>query len=206
MGFAQGKTMLWRRDVLDKAGGIAALASEPAEDAASTKIVREAGLKVRLSHLPFAQPLGERSFKEVWRRQVRWARLRRVTFKAFFAGELFSGGFLPFLAAGVLLYALDLSLLWLLPLIAFWYALEAAVAAFARWPMSLRDALLWVVRDLLIPALWVSAWTGTKFTWRGVAMDVAGADAKVPTETAFTRLKPFVDRVRARMARYGASR
>jgi ceramide glucosyltransferase len=206
LGFAQGKTMLWRRDVLDKAGGIAALASEPAEDAASTKIVREAGLKVRLSHLPFAQPLGPRTFKEVWRRQVRWARLRRVTFKAFFAGELFSGGFLPFLAAAAILFASGFSLLWLVPFIALWYALEAAVAAYARWPLGPRDAVLWVVRDFLIPALWVSAWTGTKFTWRGVAMDVAGEDAKVPTETAFTRLKPFFDRVRARLAREFSSR
>ncbi len=206
MGFAQGKTMLWRRDVLDKAGGIAALASEPAEDAASTKIVREAGLKVRLSHLPFAQPLGERTFKEVWRRQVRWARLRRVTFKAFFAGELFSGGFLPFLSAVVLLLALNQSLLWLLPFMATWYALEAAVAGYARWPMGPRDLLLWMARDILIPALWVSAWTGTKFTWRGVAMDVAGEDAKVPTETAFTRLKPFVDRLRARLVKDFSSR
>ena len=47
-GFAQGKTMFWRRAVLEHAGGIRALAADPAEDAASTKIVRAAGLKVRL--------------------------------------------------------------------------------------------------------------------------------------------------------------
>jgi ceramide glucosyltransferase len=42
IGFAQGKTMLWRRDDLEAAGGIAALGREIAEDAASTKIVRAA--------------------------------------------------------------------------------------------------------------------------------------------------------------------
>src|SRR4029077_8674075 len=47
-GFAQGKTMLWRRADLERAGGIAALGKEVAEDAAATKIVRGAGLKVRL--------------------------------------------------------------------------------------------------------------------------------------------------------------
>jgi hypothetical protein len=39
-GFAQGKSMLWRRADLDRVGGIAALGSELAEDAAATKLVR----------------------------------------------------------------------------------------------------------------------------------------------------------------------
>ncbi|MFY9837090.1 MAG: glycosyltransferase, partial [Xanthobacteraceae bacterium] len=54
-GFAQGKTMLWRRADLDLAGGIEALGKEVAEDAAATKIVRDAGLKVRLIDRPLAQ-------------------------------------------------------------------------------------------------------------------------------------------------------
>jgi ceramide glucosyltransferase len=74
-GFAQGKTMLWRRADLERAGGIAALAREVAEDAASTKVVRGAGLKVRLVDRPFPQPLGYRSAADVWSRQLRWARL-----------------------------------------------------------------------------------------------------------------------------------
>jgi hypothetical protein len=71
MGFAQGKTMLFRRDIVESAGGIRALASEAAEDAASTKLVRESGLRVRLVDRPFPQPLGYRTAAEVWRRQMR---------------------------------------------------------------------------------------------------------------------------------------
>ena len=101
-GFAQGKTMLWRRADLERAGGIEALAKEVAEDAASTKIVRDAGLKVRLVDRPFAQPLGYRSAAEVWHRQLRWARLRRASFLAYFLPEAISGGVLPMVAlAGV---------------------------------------------------------------------------------------------------------
>ena len=81
-GFAQGKTMLWRRADLERAGGIEALAKEVAEDAASTKIVRAAGRKVRLVAQPFPQPLGHRSASEVWNRQLRWARLRRAVSSA----------------------------------------------------------------------------------------------------------------------------
>jgi len=58
LGFAQGKAMLWRRDILEAAGGIKALADELAEDAAATKIVRAQNLRVRLVTAPFPQPLG----------------------------------------------------------------------------------------------------------------------------------------------------
>src|SRR5215831_8723974 len=94
-GFAQGKTMLWRREDLERAGGIATLGKEVAEDAAATKIVRAAGLKVRLVDWPFAQPLGRRSASEVWNRQLRWARLRRASFFVYFLPELLSGGIVP---------------------------------------------------------------------------------------------------------------
>ena len=94
-GFAQGKTMLWRRADLEQAGGIEALAKEVAEDAAATKIVRDAGHKVRLIDRPLAQPLGHRTASEVWNRQLRWARLRRASFFLYFAPEIFSGGVLP---------------------------------------------------------------------------------------------------------------
>ncbi|HEX5959514.1 MAG TPA: ceramide glucosyltransferase, partial [Hyphomicrobiaceae bacterium] len=102
-GFAQGKNMLWRRSDLESAGGILALAREPAEDAAATKVVRGLGLRVHLADGAFPQPLGPRTAPQVWGRQVRWARLRRATFPGFFALEILSGLAAPlscFLYAG----------------------------------------------------------------------------------------------------------
>uniref|UniRef100_UPI00056BA4D2 ceramide glucosyltransferase n=1 Tax=Rhizobium fredii TaxID=380 RepID=UPI00056BA4D2 len=96
-GFAQGKSMLWRKSMLDAHGGIQTLASEIAEDAAATKLVRSLGLKVHLVSAPFEQPLGTRTFREVWARQCRWARLRRVTFPQFFAPEILAGVVPPLL-------------------------------------------------------------------------------------------------------------
>jgi len=61
LGFAQGKAMLWRRDLLDRMGGIEVLASEMAEDAAATKAIRKLGLRVRVVTDPFMQPLGYRT-------------------------------------------------------------------------------------------------------------------------------------------------
>ncbi len=173
-GFAQGKSMLWRRDILDRAGGIEALANEIAEDAAATKIVRAQGLRVRLVGAPFMQPLGARTFTDVWRRQVRWARLRRETFRLYFVPELLVGA-VPALAAAALAAG---SAGWplapvLMPLLALWYGAEAALAHATGWHLSWRSIPLWMLRDALLPLLWVAAWAGNDFEWRGNAMSVA---------------------------------
>ena len=52
-GFAQGKTMLWRRDILEAGGGIEALGAEIAEDAAATKLIHAQGLSAHLVDRPF---------------------------------------------------------------------------------------------------------------------------------------------------------
>src|SRR5215470_18731243 len=97
-GFAQGKTMLMRRRDLLAAGGIQVLAEEIAEDAAATKLVRRMGLRATLVDAPFGQPLGERRARQVWNRQTRWARMRRITFPGLFATEILTGCLLPLAA------------------------------------------------------------------------------------------------------------
>jgi hypothetical protein len=32
---------------------------------------------------------------------------------------------------------------------------------------------IWLLRDALVPALWICAWAGDEFVWRGHAMSVA---------------------------------
>ena len=172
-GFAQGKTMLWRRADLDRVGGIAALAREVAEDAAATKIVRGAGLKVRLVDRPFAQPLGRRTAAEVWNRQLRWARLRRASFLLYFLPEIFSGGVLPMIAVGIVAHGLGAPVLLSAVLFgALWYGGEMLLAAAAGWPVSALSPLCGLTRDVLLPALFISALHGNDFTWRGNEMQV----------------------------------
>lgn len=172
-GFAQGKSMLWRRDILDDVGGIGALGLEIAEDAAATKIVRARGLNVRLVDRPFEQPLGPRQAAAVWNRQVRWARLRRATFAPFYVPELLTGSLLP-IAAGVFsaeTFGVDPAMM-CAALIAIWYGAETIVTRAAGWHMSAVSPFAWLTRDLLLPVLWAQGWTGNTFTWRGNAMTV----------------------------------
>ncbi|MEA2985564.1 MAG: ceramide glucosyltransferase [Alphaproteobacteria bacterium] len=174
LGFAQGKTMLWRREDLNRAGGLRALAQELAEDAASTKVVRDAGMRVRLVDCPFGQPLGRRSMGEVWKRQLRWARLRRDSFKTCYALELLSSSLLPMLAGGVAAAVVNASPLGGAALAgAIWYGGEALLAYAARWPLSLHSPLAWLLRDALLIPLWVAGWFGNDIVWRGNQMDLA---------------------------------
>lgn len=185
LGFAQGKSMLWRRDVLDNAGGICALGSEIAEDAAATKIVRSRGLHVRLVDRPFEQPLGYRTAGQVWNRQVRWARLRRATFIPYFIPELLTGSLPPLLAAVPAASAIGMEPAPLmLSVFAAWYMLEATLARSARWHLTKWSPLAWLLRDLSLPVLWIAAWAGNDFHWRGNAMSVGSARGAGPSPAA----------------------
>jgi ceramide glucosyltransferase len=173
LGFAQGKSMLWRRSFLEAQGGIRMLAAEIAEDAAATKLVREAGLHVHLVPAPFEQPLGARTARQVWIRQVRWARLRRVTFPLFFAPEILIGAALPLLAAGYAAAGDPLNLLAALTgLIALWYGAEFMLAWSKGWHVSWRYPLACLARDCLLPGVWLYAWVGKNVVWRGNAMTI----------------------------------
>lgn len=173
LGFAQGKTMLWRRSILEQSGGIRALGAELAEDAAATKLVRRQGLRVHLVDSPFEQPLGRRGMAEVWSRQLRWARLRRVTFPLFFMPEMLTGSLVSVLAAAYVAWSLDSSPV-AAGLVVFlvWMAAEALLARIAGWRLTWRSPLAWAVRDLMLPFLFVNAWLANDFVWRGNEMDV----------------------------------
>ena len=204
-GFAQGKTMLWRRADLERAGGIAALAKEVAEDAAATKIVRGAGLKVRLIDRPLAQPLGYRSAIEVWNRQVRWARLRRASFFAYFLPEALSGGVLPLIALAFICAATGLPLAASVgALAALWYGGEMLLAAAAGWHLPKTYPLYGLARDLLLPVLFVSALRGDDFVWRGNEMQVEHMRPRrmmALVRPRFAEVAPIARRLRSLRAR-----
>jgi hypothetical protein len=60
-----------------------------------------------------------------------------------------------------------------------------------NWPISPRIALLLIVRDLALPALWIVGWTGNTFVWRGNAMDMSLAGH--PLVAPLSRQRTFAD-------------
>jgi len=173
LGFAQGKTLCCRRSDIEGLGGLPALGAEAAEDAASTKLIRSAGRRVHLIDAPFQQPLGYRRLADVWHRQLRWARLRRDSFPAFYGLEIAAGAALPLGAACVAAAGAGYPV----PLVAaaflvVWYGAEMVLAAAAGWHLSSRYPSQALLRDALLPILWLEGWRRQDFVWRGHAMRV----------------------------------
>lgn len=167
-GFAQGKVMMVSKKQFEHYGGLPALASEPCEDASATKLIRKAGYKVKLASTLFQQPLGRRSFRAVWNRQVRWAKLRRTTFPLYYSLEIFFSA-LP-----------NLLLLLFFPhnfiiILLFWassYIGEMILAYSCNWPRVLPLDML--LRDFLMIGIWTIGWVGTSWDWAGKKIQLKG--------------------------------
>lgn len=175
-GFAQGKTLCFHRADLDH-GGLAQLAAEPAEDAAATRMMQAKGRRIRLVG-PFPQLVGPRTALQVWKRHVRWAKLRRVSFPLFFAPEILAGLLPPLAAlfAGLQLTGIAAPFA-LLAYAAVWYLPELLLQRSAGWPRSLAALLL---RDLLLPMVFIAGCAGSRFEWHGKAMTASRAADRAP--------------------------
>ena len=162
-GFAQGKTLFFRREDLEH-GGLARLAAEPAEDAAATKMMHARGRSVRLAG-PFPQLIGPRSLSQTWKRQLRWARLRRATFPLQYAAESLAGPVPPLLALlfGASVMQMDLAAVALV-FLALWHGPELALSRAAGWPRSCPAMLL---RDLMLPVLFIAGCANRSVEWHG---------------------------------------
>ncbi|MDA5635775.1 MULTISPECIES: ceramide glucosyltransferase [Rhizobium/Agrobacterium group] len=185
IGFAQGKSMLWNKPFLEDHGGIRALAAEIAEDAASTKLVRNAGRRVHLVSPPFEQPLGQRHPSEIWSRQTRWARLRRVTFPQYFAPEILTGALPPLLLALAAAAMMDINaVITAFAVLAIMYAPELVLAALNGWPLSLYTLPAMIARDMIMPVVWTRSWIGSAVAWRGNVMTIGTAESTLAGPSA----------------------
>jgi ceramide glucosyltransferase len=185
--YAQGKTLFFNKPLMEHAGGLRALGRALAEDVAATKAIRNVGREVTLTHVPFAQPIGRRSLRQVWERQLRWSRVRRDGFALIFMMEILNGAAMPALIATLALYALGADPLLALWYLALWYGAEIALARRAGWSMGPLDAVSLILRDLMIPAIWVATFLRRGFEWRGTAMSVPDEQ----TRPAFASATPL---------------
>jgi len=193
-GFAQGKTLFFRRETLEK-GGFEMLAAEPAEDAAATKLIRRAGKRIRLAG-PFAQLIGPRTARQVWNRQLRWARLRRASFPLLYAPEILAGGAPPLLSLIIASWLMNIDV----AVVAFtflilWYAPELLLARLSGWPRSISAMLL---RDLMLVPLFVAGCLGNGFEWHGHLMNAELPQKKGARITRVTRKLGWLRQFKAR--------
>jgi ceramide glucosyltransferase len=175
-GFAQGKVLAFKRNVLEHSMGLALLGREPAEDAAATKLVRTLGQRVRVVERFFEQPVGRRSWHEIWQRQARWACLRRASFPWQYAAEALSFPWLATALAAMSFDAVPSAAMAAGAVLVVWYGAEAICSAVAGWPEKTQHRIL---RDLIMPVAWIHGWLYTNFEWHGHKMS-AGRSPSIP--------------------------
>lgn len=174
-GFAQGKTLMWHRSFLDQVGGLGRLGQTMAEDVAATRVVRAHGLRVRLSREPFAQPIGRRSLRAVWSRQLRWSKVRREGFPLLFLLEPLNGPLVPMTLAAVAGGPEAAA-----GLAAVFYTAELALSRASGWSTGVMALPAMVLRDLTLPVLWAASFTGQSFEWRGTVVSREPESARDP--------------------------
>src|SRR5262249_11685523 len=101
-------------------------------------------------------------------------RLRRASFFHLFLPEGLSGALFTSLALAAATHLGSWSMFESVgALLTLWYGAEMALAWTAGWHVSALSPLIAVLRDVLLPWLWVDALIGTDFVWRGNAMSIA---------------------------------
>jgi hypothetical protein len=75
-----------------------------------------------------------------------------------------------------------------------WYGSEMALAAASGWHLSALHPFHGLIRDLMLPALFVAALRGNDFVWRGNAMQV---ERIRPIQVAAAPLQPRLQEIAA---------
>jgi ceramide glucosyltransferase len=159
-----GATIALRRAVLEKIGGLAIVLDELADDHRIGAAVREARLAVMLSPYLVETSVSERSLKDLWQHELRWARTVRLMAPVGFAGSVITHS-VALAAVAVLACGFSLTSLGFLAMSC---ALRwASTAAIARM-LSLPTAGLWLLplRDLLSFAVFIGSFCGRNVSWR----------------------------------------
>jgi ceramide glucosyltransferase len=176
-GFGVGKTMLFKRSDLARAGGVDAMAYTLAEDTAISKGLAEIGLKTVFAHRSLRQLIGRRTFREIYERQVRWSVIRRAHERITFLLEPVASP-LPAACAAALaapLFGLSVGAAFAATLLG-WFLCEIGVAWLKGWEVSALSPLAFVGREILALAAWLRAWTTYDVVWANDRFDVfAGA-------------------------------
>jgi len=167
-----GKALLLRRQDLDKIGGVAAMDAGFCEDSALAQAIRKLGLKTVLIDAGTTNPLGPKSFSEVWQRHLRWFNCRRHHAFPVFLIEPWLG-FLPLAAGGAfaLWFAFGwpawLTFLCHVPLFA---AGEYWLARAERRPTDKWLLVGCLLREALHQIIWCFAFAARRIDWRGSGM------------------------------------
>jgi len=179
IGAGLGKVMLLRRSDLALVGGVPAMAAGLCEDTVLADAIAAAGLAVVVAPDPALHPLGPRRWRDFWDRHLRWHCCRRCHRLATFLIEPLLTAALPTVAGALFWdHAVGAATWAVIPaFLVAWLALEAVYLRRQGWRFSRWAPFAWLVRELLLPALWLDAARRRTLVWRGNRIAVRAAAA-----------------------------
>jgi ceramide glucosyltransferase len=160
-----GQTIALKRETLTRIGGFEAIANELADDYAIGKAVRRAGMRVVLPSMLVAHSFEEKSFREVLRHELRWA---RTIFTVDPIGYVGSGvtHALPLALVGGALRGFDaFGVAAILTALACRLFLKFRVAR--EFELQNPNYSLVLVRDILSFAVYFGCFWSARVSWRG---------------------------------------
>lgn len=164
-----GKSMLFRRSVAKRFGGIEKLAQFLAEDYMAGQAMLHLGLKIKHMRQPIPQIIGEYSFKNFWDRHVRWGRMRKMQNPLAYLGEPINGptvsGLLGAFACAKL-FGVPVALFFAAHL-AFWFLNDALVMHALGSKLTLMSPVWWLIREATSLPHWAHSISGNTVLWRG---------------------------------------
>lgn len=163
-----GKSMLFRRSVAARFGGLRALADYLAEDYALGEEMRKLGLSVALADEAVPQHVGEYSFRSFWDRHLRWGRIRKAHAPAAFLAEPL---FTPL--AAIAIAGAARGPVTALATLAVWLGSDLILMRKFSGSLPAWAPLAWVAREALALPLWIAVASGNSVQWRGATLHLS---------------------------------
>lgn len=164
-----GKSMLFRRSVAERFGGLKTLGSFLAEDYMMGYGVRALGLRIKLSSNLLYQNVDGITLKGFWNRHLRWAKMRKVMSPIWFklepfSGAILQGSFIGWLSTNALSISIPSILMFHL---AISWALDSILILRVEGRLSLKHLMIWHGREILSFGIWVQALFDNSIEWKG---------------------------------------
>ena len=166
--FALGATMVTSKKQLAEIGGLAPWTDYLADDYILGNRIAAAGYGIHLSHVVVETLLSHRSFTQLLRQQLRWARTVRFSRPRGYPGLLLTFG-IPFAAFAEIIQPHSA----LAPAVLAMTLFARLLAAWSCGVLVCRDPAIWKffwlipLRDLMALGVWIASFFGSRVVWRG---------------------------------------